>query len=300
VGARLGAHAKHQKEREREILRLPVDGLLIGFVYGIAAMGLTLIWGVMNVINLAHGPIIALGMFGVYLLFTNLGMHPYLTLFLVAGAGLLLGMLIYVIAIHRVINAPHLSTLLATFAVNMIIIGLGTAAFSTTPRNVDFSLGSIQLGPITILGTRVVAALVAILVTAGLYLFLYRTTPGKHIRAVANNRMAAELMGIPSARVLALSFGIGTMLAAIAGGLVATFFPFTILAGGTYELKSFVIGVLGGLGNPLGALVGGLVLGMLEGIIPYFMKTTWVPVIEFVLFVVILLVRPTGLLGGKE
>src|SRR5690606_22133579 len=125
-------------------------GLLIGFVYGIAAMGLTLIWGVMNVINLAHGPIIALGMFGVYLLFTNLGMHPYLTLIVVAVIGLLLGMVIYVIAIHRVINAPHLSTLLATFAVNMIIIGLGTAAFSTTPRNVDFSLGSIQLGPITI------------------------------------------------------------------------------------------------------------------------------------------------------
>lgn len=282
-----------------DILRFLVDGLLIGFVYGIAAMGLTLIWGVMNVINLAHGPIIALGMFGVYLLFTNLGMHPYLALVIVAVLGLLLGMVIYVIAIHRVINAPHLSTLLATFAVNMIIIGLGTAAFSTTPRNVDFSLGSIQLGPITILGTRVVAALVAILVTGGLYLFLYRTRTGKYIRAVANNRTAAELMGIPSARVLALSFGIGTMLAAIAGGLVATFFPFTILAGGTYELKSFVIGVLGGLGNPLGALIGGLVLGMLEGIVPYFMQTTWVPVIEFVLFIVILLVRPSGLLGGK-
>lgn len=283
-----------------DILRFLVDGLLIGFVYGIAAMGLTLIWGVMNVINLAHGPIIALGMFGVYLLFTNLGLHPYLTLVIVAIMGLLLGIVIYVIAIHRVINAPHLSTLLATFAVNMIIIGLGTAAFSTTPRNVDFSLGSVQLGPITILGTRVVAALVAILVTAGLYLFLYRTRTGKYIRAVANNRMAAELMGIPSARVLALSFGIGTMLATIAGGLVATFFPFTILAGGTYELKSFVIGVLGGLGNPLGALIGGLVLGMLEGIVPYFMQTTWVPVIEFALFVVILLVRPSGLLGGKE
>ncbi len=282
-----------------DILRFLVDGLLIGFVYGIAAMGLTLIWGVMNVINLAHGPIIALGMFGVYLLFTNLGMHPYLSLLVVAVIGLLLGMVIYVVAIHRVINAPHLSTLLATFAVNMIIIGLGTAAFSTTPRNVDFSLGSIQLGPITILGTRVVAALFSILVTGGLYLFLYRTRTGKYIRAVANNRTAAELMGIPSARVLALSFGIGTMLAAIAGGLVATFFPFTILAGGTYELKSFVIGVLGGLGNPLGALIGGLVLGMLEGIVPYFMQTTWVPVIEFVLFVVILLVRPSGLLGGK-
>lgn len=282
-----------------DILSFLVDGLLIGFVYGIAAMGLTLIWGVMNVINLAHGPIIALGMFGVYLLFENLGLNPYLNLVLVAAAGLVLGMIIYAIAIHRVIDAPHLSTLLATFAVNMIIIGLGTAAFSTTPRTVNFSLGTFELGPITILGTRLVAAAAAILVTAGLYLFLYRTTPGKYIRAVANNRMAAELMGIPSARVLALSFGLGTMLAAIAGGLVATFFPFTILSGGAYELKSFVIGVLGGLGNPLGALIGGLLLGVLEGIIPYFMETTWVPAIEFVLFVVILLVRPTGLFGGE-
>lgn len=282
-----------------DILSFLVDGLLIGFVYGIAAMGLTLIWGVMNVINLAHGPIIALGMFGVYLLFENLGLNPYVNLVVVAAAGLILGMLIYVIAIHRVIDAPHLSTLLATFAVNMIIIGLGTAAFSTSPRNVDFSLGTISIGPVNILGTRLVAALAALLVTGALYLFLYRTTPGKYIRAVANNRMAAELMGIPSARVLALSFGLGTMLAAIAGGLVATFFPFTILSGGTYELKSFVIGVLGGLGNPLGALIGGLLLGTLEGVIPFFMETTWVPVIEFVLFVVILLVRPTGLFGGE-
>lgn len=277
-----------------------IDGLLIGFVYGIAAMGLTLIWGVMNVINLAHGPIIALGMFGVYLLFTNLGLNPYLGLLLIAVIGLLLGMLIYAVAINRVIDAPHLSTLLATFSINMIIIGLGTAQFSTSPRNVDFALGSFSMGPATIQTTRIVAALAAILITGALYFFLYRTTYGKYVRAVANNKDAAELMGIPSARILALSFGIGTMLAGVAGGLIATFFPFTILSGGTYELKSFVIGVLGGLGNPLGALAGGLVLGMLEGVIPYFMETTWVPVLEFVLFIVILLVRPTGLFGAKK
>jgi branched-chain amino acid transport system substrate-binding protein len=117
---------------------------------------------------------------------------------------------------------------------------------------------------------------------------------------VANNRAAAELMGIPSSRILALSFGLGTMLAAIAGSLIATFFPFTILSGGVYELKSFVIGVLGGLGNPLGALAGGLVLGTLEGIIPKFLPTTWVPVLEFLFFIVILLVRPTGLFGAKK
>jgi branched-subunit amino acid ABC-type transport system permease component len=275
------------------------DGLLLGFVYGIAAMGLTIIWGVMNVINLSHGPIIALGMFGVYLAFRGLGMNPYLTLLLVAAAGLLLGILIYGVAVQRVLNAPHLSTLLATFAINMIIIGIGTAVFTTSPRNVDFSLGSFTLGPLTLNWTRVAAALAAVLVTGLLYLFLYRTRPGKAIRAVANNRAAAELMGIPASWVLAFSFGLGTMLAAISGGLIATFFPFTILAGSSYELKSFVICVLGGLGNPLGALIGGLILGALEGIIPAFMQTSWVPVLEFVLFVIILLVRPTGLLGSE-
>jgi len=276
------------------------DGILLGLVYGIAAMGLTLIWGVMNVINLSHGPIIALGMFGTYLVFNKLGLNPYLGLLLVAAAGLLLGILIYLIAVHRVINAPHLSSLLATFSVNMIIIGLGTAAFTTSPYNVDFTMGSFKIGSFTLLGTRLIAALAAILVTTALYLFLYRTRPGKHIRAVANNRAAAELMGIPSMRILALSFGLGTMLAAISGALIATFFPFSILAGSGYELKSFVICVLGGMGNPIGALLGGLILGLMEGIIPAFMETSWVPLIEFALFILILLVRPSGLFGGKK
>lgn len=277
-----------------------VDGLLIGFVYGVAAMGLSLIWGVMRVINLAHGPIIALGMFGVYFAFNTLNLNPYLTLLLAAAAGLLVGIAIYGVAVHRVINAPHLSTLLATFSVNMMIIGSGTALFTTSPYNVDFDLGRLTIGPITLPVTRLVAAGAAVLVTAALYVFLYRTSPGKAIRAVANNRDAAELMGIPSSRVLALSFGLGTMLAAIAGGLIATFFPFTILSGGAYELKSFVIVVLGGLGHPLGALLGGLVLGGLEGLIPVFLPVTWVPVFEFVLFVLILLIRPSGLLGARQ
>ena len=276
------------------------DGILLGFVYGVAAMGLTLIWGVMNVINLSHGPIISLGMFGTYLIFIKMGINPYLGLFIIAPVGLLLGILIYTVAVHRVINAPHLSSLLATFSVNMIIIGLGTAAFTTSPFNVDFNMGSVNLGSTTLLGTRLIAALAAIIVTGGLYLFLYQTRPGKNIRAGANNRAAAELMGIPSSRILALSFGLGTMLAAVSGALIATFFPFSILSGGTYELKSFVIGVLGGLGNPIGALVGGLALGVLEAIIPAFLETSWVPVIEFGLFILVLLVRPNGLFGAKQ
>ena len=275
------------------------DGLLLGFVYGVAAMGLTLIWGVMSVINLAHGPVIALGMFGTYLLFTHLGVNPYLAMLPVAGGGLIVGLVIYILAVHRVINAPHLSSLLATFGVNMIITGVGTAVVSTSPQNIDYSLGSVEVGFLTFPASRVVGAVAAIVVTACLYLFLYFSRPGKAIRAVANNRMAAELMGIPSSRVLALSFGLGTMMAAVAGGLIATFFPFTILSGGTYELKSFVICVLGGLGHPLGALMGGLILGGLEGLIPAFMPVSWVPVVEFGLFVLVLLVRPSGLFGAK-
>jgi branched-subunit amino acid ABC-type transport system permease component len=276
------------------------DGILLGLVYGLSAMGLTLIWGVMNVINLSHGAIISLGMFGTFFLFERAGINPYIGLVLIALGGWLLGVIIYTAGVHRIINAPHLSSLLATFSINMIIIGLGTAALTTSPYNVDFSMGSFKLGATTLLGTRLIAGLIAIGITGGLYIFLYTTRPGKYIRAVANNRTAAELMGIPSTRILAMSFGLGTMLAAIAGALIATFFPFNILSGAGYELKSFVIGVLGGLGNPFGALFGGLILGLLEGIVPAFMETSWVPVIEFALFVIILLVRPNGIFGARQ
>lgn len=283
-----------------QLLPSIVDGLLLGSVYGVAAMGLTLIWGVMNVINLAHGPIIALGMFGVYYLFSALGMNPYLGVVAAAALGFLLGIAIYYLAVQRVINAPHLSSLLSTYSVSMIIIGLGTAFFTTSPRNVDFSLGTITLGGISAPGTRVFGALAAFLVAGLLWLFLNQTSPGKAIRAVANNRAAAELMGIPSNRILALAFGLGTMLATIAGGLIATFFPFTILSGGSYELKSFVIGVLGGLGNPLGALAAGLLLGLVEGVGSVFMPVSWVPVVEFLLFVLVLVIWPKGIFGARQ
>jgi branched-subunit amino acid ABC-type transport system permease component len=277
------------------------DGLLFGFVYGLAAMGLTLIFGVMGVINLSHGPIIVLGMFSIFFLAAPayLGLHPYVALLAVPIMGMLLGFVIYGVAVHRILNGPHLSSLLATFAVNMIIIGVGTAKFSTSTYNVDFSLGSLNLGFVTLPTTRLVAAGIATLAAIGMYTFLYRTEQGKAIRAVANNRAAAELMGIPSTRTLALSFGLGSMLAALSGGLLATFSSFTILSGGVYELKSFVVVVLGGLGNPAGALLGGLLLGLLEGVVPVFLPTSWVPVIEFVLFILILMFKPSGLMGGK-
>jgi len=276
-----------------------IDGLMLGFVYGLAAMGLTLIFGVMRVINLAHGPVIALGMYVVYMLFTGLGVNPYIGIVAALFVGLVFGVAMYFIAVDRVINQPELTTLLATYSVNLMVIGIATSAFTTTPRAVDVSLGSLSLGNVTILGTHAVAVVVAIAVAAALYLFLFRKRTGKSIRAVSNNRAAAELMGIDSRRMLALSFGIGTALAMVSGGLLSTLFSFTPLSGTGYEVKSFVIVVLGGLGNPTGALVGGIVLGLLEGVSTVFIPVSWVPVLEYVIFILILLLRPSGLLGSR-
>jgi branched-chain amino acid transport system permease protein len=277
-----------------------VDGLMLGFVYGLAAMGLTLIFGVMRVINLSHGPVIALGMFVVYVLFTGpLGLSPYLGILVALALGLAFGVVEYFVAVDRVINAPELTTLLATFSVNLMIIGIATSVFTTTPRAVDVSLGSVTAGNVTVLGTHAVAVVVAIGVAAALYGFLFRTRLGKQIRAVANNRAAAELMGIDSRRMLALAFGIGTSLAMVSGALLSTLFPFNPLSGAGYEVKSFVIVVLGGLGNPTGALLGGIVIGLLEGVTTVFIPVSWVPVLEYVIFIGILLVRPAGLLGAR-
>ena len=280
------------------IIASSFDGLTLGIIYGLAAMGLTLIFGVMRVINLAHGPVIMLGMYTVYVLVSQLGMNPYLAIVFSIFLGLLLGIGMYFVAVHKVINAPELTTLLATFSVNLMIVGAATVIFTTTPHAVDVQLPSYRAGSITILGTRVVAVLIALVVTTALYYFLYRTRTGKSIRAVANNRSAAELMGIHTSAILGLSFGLGTMLAAISGGLLSTLFAFSVLSGGVYETKSFVI-VLGGLGNPSGALFGGIVLGLLEGITTIFMPVAWVPIIEYVIFVIILLVRPNGLFGAR-
>ncbi|HET7848676.1 MAG TPA: branched-chain amino acid ABC transporter permease [Pseudolabrys sp.] len=277
------------------ILASVVDGVLVGAVYGLAAMGLTLIWGVMNVINLSHGAIIVLGMFVVYFLTGATGVSAYLGIPLVLVVGFLAGIIIYWVSVNRVIGRPILMSLLATFALNMIIIGLGTAAWTTSPYNVPVSLPGITVGNYTFTGTHIMAAVIASVVAGILYLFLHFTRPGKAIRAVASNRDAAELNGIPTRQVLAMAFGLGVALACVSGALIATLFPFTVLSGGAYQLKSFVVTVLGGLGNPAGALLGGIALGMVEGLATPFTPVSWTPIIEFGLFVLVLIAFPRGI-----
>jgi branched-chain amino acid transport system permease protein len=276
------------------ILASIVDGVLVGSVYGLAAMGLTLIWGVMRVINLAHGAIIVLGMFLLYTLVTVVGLPPYGTIPFVILLSFLFGVGLYWIGVHRVIGQAELMSLLATFAVNMILIGLGTAIWSTSPYNVPVRVPGVRVEGYTFTGTHITAAVLAACIAGLLYLLLHQTRIGKAIRAVASNREAAELAGIPSTQILSLTFGIGVALAAVSGTLIATLFPFTVLSGEAYQLKSFVVTVLGGLGNPAGALVGGVALGLVEGFAAQFMPVSWTLVIEFVLFVLVLIIFPRG------
>src|SRR5450755_2775857 len=286
------------------ILASMIDGLLIGAVYGLAAMGLSLIWGVMDVINLTHGAMIALGMFCMYLLVAATGMNAYLLLLPTIGAGLVIGLVVYWMAVHWVVGRSMLMSLLSTFAVNMMVIGIGTAVWSTSPYNVNLDsqklkINDITIGAYTFTGNHIAAAISAVIIALALQFFLYRTRTGKAIRAVADNREAAELMGISSTAVLSIAFAIGIALACTSGALVSTLFPFTILSGAVYQLKSFVVTILAGLGKPFGALVAGVLLGLLEGVVTPFIAVSWIPLIEFALFVVVLVAFPQGIFGKR-
>ncbi|HUK08518.1 MAG TPA: branched-chain amino acid ABC transporter permease [Stellaceae bacterium] len=277
-----------------------IDGVLVGAVYGLAAMGITLIWGVMDVVNLTHGAMIVAGMFGLYLLTTALGIPVYAALLPIFAIGFFAGVFLYWIAVHRVIGRPPLMSLLSTFSVNLVLIGLGTALWGTRLFNVAVSLPGLSWGRYTFPGTHILAAILTAALAASLYFFLYSTRIGKAIRAVANNREAAELVGIPTTRVLSLSFGLGAALASASGMLIGTLFPFTVLSGDTYQLKSFIVTALGGLGSPTGALMGGIALGLIEGTVTPFVPVSWTLVIEFVLFVLVLIAFPSGIFARRR
>jgi len=272
-----------------------IDGVLVGLVYGLAAMGLTLIWGVMDVINLTHGTMIVAGMMALYLISAALGVSPYFTLPPILIGGFFVGVALYWIAVHRMMGRPPLMSLLSTFSVNLVLVGLGTAVWGTALFNVEVSLPGLTIDRYTFPGPHILAAVIAAL----LYLFLHYTRLGKALRAVANNREAAELVGIPTTRVLAIAVGCGVALAGVSGMLIGTLFPFTILSGDGYQLKSFVVTVLGGFGNPVGALMGGVALGLLEGAVTPFVPVSWTLVIEFVLFVLVLIAFPGGVFARR-
>jgi branched-subunit amino acid ABC-type transport system permease component len=239
------------------------------------------------------------GMFALYFLVNALGVPPYLALPPVLIGGFIVGVALYWLAVHRMIGRPPLMSLLSTFAVNLVLIGVGTGVWGTALFNVAVSVPGVSIGRYTFPGAHILAAVLAAVIAGLLYLFLHRTRLGKALRAVANNREAAELVGIPSTRLLAIAFGCGVSLAGVSGLLIGTLFPFTVLSGDAYQLKGFVVTVLGGFGNPVGALLGGIALGVLEGAVTPFVPVSWTLVIEFALFVLVLIAFPGGVFARR-
>jgi branched-chain amino acid transport system permease protein len=277
-----------------------VSGLLAGALYSMVALGLALIFGVMRVINIAHGPMLMLGAYTTWILFDRFGMNPYLTLPISAAVMFLLGALLQRTLVFRVVDAPELSSLLLTFGVAIALVNVAQLVFTSDLRSVEFLTGSIPIGAIALSKSRLIACGFAAGITALAFLFLQKTKLGKAIRATSQSREVAMVCGIDVQRIHLISFGMACALAASGGTLVAVMVAIQPEMGQIWTFKSFLVIVLGGAGNYPGALLGGLMLGLVEQLASLFLTTQLSEAVAYVLLVLVLLVRPTGLLGGRQ
>ena len=277
-----------------------ISGLLAGSLYAMVALGLGLIFGVMRVLNVAHGPILMLGAYVTFWLFSTVGLNPYLSLLVSMPLLFALGVLLQRFLVRRVVDAPELSSLLLTFGLSIAIVNVAQLAFTSDLRSVEYLTGSFVVGPFAFSKSRVVACGFAVAITSAAFLFLQRTRLGKAIRAVSQSREVAQVCGIDVQRIHLLAFGLASALAAAGGSLVAVMVAIQPEMGAIYTFKSFLVIVLGGAGNYPGALLGGLLLGLVEQLASLFLTTQVNEAVAYVLLVVVLLVRPTGLLGGRS
>jgi branched-chain amino acid transport system permease protein len=282
------------------IAQVIVSGLLAGALYSMVALGLALIFGVMRVINIAHGPMLMLGAYTTWILFDRFGMNPYLTLPISAAVMFLLGALLQRTLVFRVVDAPELSSLLLTFGVSIALVNIAQLLFTSDLRSVEFLTGSIPIGPIALSKSRVIACVFAAGITALAFLFLQKTKLGKAIRATSQSREVAMVCGIDVQRIHLIAFGMACALAACGGTLVAVMVAIQPEMGQIWTFKSFLVIVLGGAGNYPGALLGGLLLGLVEQLASLFLTTQLSDAVAYVLLVLALLVRPSGLLGGRQ
>jgi branched-chain amino acid transport system permease protein len=276
-----------------------ISGLLAGSLYALVALGLGLIFGVMRVLNVAHGPILMLGAYTTFWLFHWFGLNPYLSLLVSMPVLFAVGAVLERTLVSRVVNAPELSSLLLTFGVSIAVVNLAQLAFSSDLRSVEFITGSFLVGPFALSKSRLIAAGFAVAVTAAAFAFLRRTRLGKAIRAVSQSREVAQVCGVDVDRIYMIAFGIACALAAAGGSLVAVMVAIQPEMGLAYTIKAFLVIVLGGAGNYPGALLGGLLLGLVEQLSSLFLTTQVNEAVAYVLLILVLLVRPTGLLKGR-
>lgn len=290
-----------------------VSGLLIGGVYSLVAMGLSLVFGVLDIINFAHGALMTIGIYASYLLFDNYGIDPYVSLLFTIPLLFVVGVGIQRFAINPVMDAPVHNQLLLTLGIAIIIENLALVLFTGTPRSIElayarneFDLGLFTVDfPIRVFGAvitlpKLIAFVVALILAGVLYMLIHRTQLGAAIRASAQEPEGAEMVGIDVRRIYTITFGIGAACVGAAGALVMPFLFVSPHAGATFNIIAFIVVVLGGMGSIPGALVGGLVIGLTQEMTQLLVSGSSKLLGVFVVFLAVLLFRPQGLFGKVQ
>jgi branched-chain amino acid transport system permease protein len=279
-----------------------LSGILMGGAYALVGIGLTIIFGVMRIINFAHGDLLMVGMYLTYFIFTLLGIDPFLSIAITIPVMFLFGAFLQKVFVNRVLNALPQNQILLTIGLGLVMSNTVMMLFTSDYRilSTSYSSGSVKLGGLSISTPLLLSFLVTAAITAFLYWFLLKTDTGQAIRATAQDREAAQLMGINVKRMSVLATGMGAALAGTAGALLAPTYYIFPQVGSTFTLKAFVIVVLGGMGSIIGATLGGLVVGAAESLAAAYVSSGLKELFVFVLFLLVLLFRPAGLLGKSR
>lgn len=282
-------------------LQVILNGIVLGSLYACIAAGFSLVWGVLNVINLMHGTFIVLGSYLAWGAYAAMGMNPWTSLLVAAPVYFALGYAVQRGLLNRVIAAPVLVTLTLTFGLDLMLNNAMLYFFKADYRRLVLEppMGSLSVGPLVVPTDRIVAMGFALLLTLALYMILRRSRVGRAIVAVRMDRDAARLMGVDVPSIYATAFGLGAAMAGCAGVLLAMIFPISPVASGAYLGKAFVVCVLGGLGSVPGAVIGGLFLGLVESFGSVAIGPEHAVTLSFGLLILFLVVRPQGLLGKR-
>ena len=281
-----------------QLLNVLVFGLLLGGIYGLVSIGLNLIFGVVRIVNFAQGELVMFGMYGSYYAYAHLGLDPYLSVFIVAPLVGLLGVAIQRLVIQPLHNESNMQ-IFATFGLLMMFQNIMLALSRGEAYSIGGQVGSgvIEVAHLRISIVQLVTLVATTLITIGLHLYLRHTMMGKAIRAVTQDKRAARVMGINVERTFLFTFGVGAALAGMAGALLTPIYSITPSVGGNFILAAFAVVVLGGLGSVWGAYFGGLIVGVVEAFAGYYIDPALKNAIWFIIFLVVLIVRPSGLMG---
>jgi branched-chain amino acid transport system permease protein len=281
------------------IAQSAASGLLLGLILALSAAGLTLIWGVMDIVNFAHGDFLMLGMFVTFFAWSLLGLDPLVALPGVIVTLALVGVVVYVAVIRPVLRGSVLAQIFATFGLGILLRGLAQFFFTPEFRQVGTTSvsGSVAVGPVYLGKPELVAATGAVVVSVLLFGLLNRTTVGTALRATAEDRVAAELMGIDTTRMFALAWAIGTGCVGAAAGLLAIYFPVFPDVGAVFGLLAFVTVALGGFGSIAGAMLAGVLIGVVTSVAGVVIDPAYKFAVAYALYLVVLVLRPQGLLG---